>query len=208
MKATFSKTLLTLLTVGLISCALFSPQAQAVPVTGSITFGGTVELDSPSAATATAVTAWHFAGTTGSPYVSSTSGSFALIPTTTSATIFAPWSFNTNSTINSFWSVTSGGQTFTFDLMISAITSQGTNAQGQGFVTVSGTGVVHGTGFDDTFGSWSFTTQGPSANGVFSFSASSASRDVPDGGATVALLGLALAGVEGLRWRLKRRGRV
>ncbi|MGC2353370.1 MAG: VPDSG-CTERM sorting domain-containing protein, partial [Candidatus Udaeobacter sp.] len=62
-----------------------------------------------------------------------------------------------------------------------------------------------GHGFDATAGTWSFTAQNGSANGVFSFSASTfSSQATPDGGATVALLGLALAGIEGTRRKLKR----
>ena len=44
-------------------------------------------------------------------------------------------------------------------------------------------------------------TQNPSANGIFSFSA--AGQAVPDGGSAVAVLGLALVGVEVLRRKRK-----
>ena len=49
---------------------------------------------------------------------------------------------------------------------------------------------------------WSFSAQDDPADGVFSFSG--ASEAIPDGGATVALLGLALAGIEGIRRKLRR----
>jgi VPDSG-CTERM motif len=54
-----------------------------------------------------------------------------------------------------------------------------------------------GNGFD-----WNFTVQGDPSNGVFSFSGGS--EAIPDGGATVALLGLALTGIEGIRRKLMR----
>jgi VPDSG-CTERM motif len=87
---------------------------------------------------------------------------------------------------------------FTFDLLVSTIVFQG-----NGFLSVSGTGTISGNGFDPTFGTWSFSTQNPSSNGIFSFSA--AGQAVPDGGSAVALLGLALTGIEVLRRKLKPR---
>ena len=73
----------------------------------------------------------------------------------------APWTFGSGQP--ALWSV--GG--FTFDLTTSTITHQG-----NGFLTVSGTGTISGNGFTATPGTWRFSTQNPSANGVFSFSAS------------------------------------
>ena len=51
--------------------------------------------------------------------------------------------------------------------------------QGNGFVSVSGTGTITGNGFDPTPGTWTFTTQNPPANGVFSFSASTTAVPSP-----------------------------
>jgi hypothetical protein len=56
-----------------------------------------------------------------------------------------------------------------------------------------------GNGFDPTFMTWSFTTQDPRTGRPRVFSFSAASGSVPDGGSTVALLGLAIVGVEALR---------
>ena len=74
----------------------------------------------------------------------------------------APWNFNSG-LLPALWSVGN----FTFDLTASSIVQQG-----NGFLSVSGTGTITGNGFDPTPGSWRFTTQNPPANGVFSFSAS------------------------------------
>src|SRR2546429_4380869 len=41
---TLFRSILTVLGTGLISCALFSQQAQADPITGTITFGGSVNM--------------------------------------------------------------------------------------------------------------------------------------------------------------------
>jgi len=56
---------------------------------------------------------------------------------------------------------------FTFDLT----TSTKTYNTG-GFLVVTGPGTISGNGFNPTAGTWTFTTQNPSANGIFSFSAS------------------------------------
>jgi hypothetical protein len=194
-----SKTILAVLATGLISCALFTQQAQAVPTTlgpinGAITFSGGVELDSITVNTASMVIGWldqhGFM-----PTVTSGSGSFMGLNGST-ATFVAPWRFNTppGPPIPGFWSV--GG--FTFDLATSHIVSQG-----GGFLTVSGSGTTSGNGFDPTAMNWSFSTQDPPAGQppVFSFSASS--NTIPDSGSTVALLGLVIVGVEALRRKMR-----
>ena len=175
--------------LGLISCALFVQQAQAVPITGAITFAGGVELDSTTVNTATRVTGWLDEGGF-MPTVQSVSGSFSSVAVGTT-TIFTPtWSFNSGP-IPLFWSV--GG--FTFNLIGSHIFFQG-----GGFLNVVGTGTIIGNGYNPTFGHWSFTVQDDASNGVFSFSGGTT---VPDGGRTVALLGLALAVIEGIRRKLR-----
>ena len=192
------KLILAVLASGLICGQLCAPHAQAVPISGNIAFAGTATLDSISAGNATAVMAWHFSGNTGTPYVAAADGDFAgalgLF-----ATFNAPWHFGSG--LSPLWSVFG----FTFDLLTSTITSQGFDQNGLGYVAVSGTGFVHGNGFDPTFGTWSFTTQDPSAGGSLPrFSFSAATGTVPDSGSTVALLGLTLVGVEFLRRTLRK----
>jgi hypothetical protein len=185
-----SKTILAILATGLLSCGLFSQQAQANQISGNITFFGTVTLDTGNVNTATAVTAWHGFGHLGSPFVASADGNFSGL-TGMTATFHAPWSFNSGP-VPTFWTV--GG--FTFDLLVSSITQQG-----GGSLAVDGTGTISGNGFEGTEGEWHFTTQAPGAQGVFSFSAATG---VPDGGSAVALLGIALTGMEVLRRKVKR----
>ena len=184
MKNRSSKTILVFVALGLISCALCVQQAQAVPISGVITFAGGVTLDTVTVNTAQQVTSWV------NPTVQSGSGSFTGLDGQT-ATFAFPWSFNSGP-IAAFWTV--GG--FTFHLIASAIVSQ----MGDGFLTVSGTGTITGNGFHPSNGTWLFSVQ-EASNVVFSFSGSS---QAPDGGATVALLGLALAGIEGIRRKLMR----
>jgi len=190
-----SKTILAVLATGVLSCGLFSQQAQAAPITGDIQFAGEVAFDTNSLATATRVVTWfdvfHNAGFSS---VTSASGDFGFIAPGTQATMGAPWIFNPSTPTNALWSV--GG--FTFDLTSSTIVTQNATT-----LVIEGTGIVSGNGFDPTVMDWSFTTQsaGGKTRTTFSFSANGAT--VPDGGSAVALLGLALTGIEVLRRRLR-----
>ncbi len=182
MDTEIQKRLRAFLLGGLISCGLFYQQAQAAGVTGDITFTGTVNLDTASAGTATMVTGWHGLSTTptsGLPQVQDAEGDFATFVTPgDGVTFFHPWSFNSGA-ILSFWSVDG----FTFDLTSSSIASpRPSNA-----VTVDGIGTISGHGFDPTPGTFHFTTQDPSADAQFSFSA--AGEAVPEPMTIVSLLG-------------------
>jgi hypothetical protein len=193
---TLTKTILAVLATGVISCALFTQQAQADPIVGNITFGGAVNLDTGSAGTATCVTGWYGFGGVGSPRVIDADGDFVAFATPgVSQAVFGatPWFFNTVVPIVNFWSV--GG--FSFELTASSIFSQGA-----GGVIVTGYGWITGNGFDRTYGTWAFSTQNPGVGRPARFSFSAAEGTVPESGSTVALLGLALVSVEVLRRRM------
>ncbi len=166
------------LLAGLISCGLFCQQAEAAGlISGNITFAGTISLNSASAGSATMVTGWHGLAPGDEPQVESDDGNFAAFVTPGDGLDFhAPWSFNSG-TIPSFWSVDG----FTFDLTSSSI-----NSQGAGAVSVHGVGTISGNGFDPTPGTFNLTTQNPSADSVFSFSAASGS--VPEPATIISLL--------------------
>lgn len=110
------------------------------------------------------------------------------------AVIFVePYIFDPSTVTTGLWSV--GG--FTFDLSSSTILFQNATA-----LVVTGLGTVTGpTGYDVTPGTFAFSTQDTKAAGQFSFSASS---EVPDGGATLALFGLSLLGLQGVRRKLRK----
>jgi len=172
-------------------CMALAQSTQAVLITGNMGFTGRVTYDTTSAGTATEVVNWV------TPTVNGTSGAFTTIANGTSVNLVSPWFFNTASAINSFWSV--GG--FTFQLLSSSVTAQGSGSLG--WVIVNGTGIVTGNGYDATVLGWSFTSQDPSVTQnptTFTFSASA--NSVPDGGATVMLLGIALSGVALLKRKL------
>jgi hypothetical protein len=191
-----SKTILAVLATGVLSCGLFSQQAQAAPINGDIQFAGEVAFDTNSLATATRVVTWfdvfHNAGF--SSVTSATGDLDTFVNPGDQATMGAPWIFNPSTPINGLWSV--GG--FTFDLLSSTIVTQNAST-----LVIEGTGIVSGNGFDPTAMDWSFTTQssGGKTRTTFSFSANGLA--VPDGGSAVALLGLALTGIEVLRRRLR-----
>jgi hypothetical protein len=185
-----NKTVLTVVAVGLISGGFFCQQAQATPITGDITFGGVVTFDSIHLNLAKQVSIWDLS------IVTSDSGSFSSIPILSNVTLTAPWIFNPSTPTIPLWQV--GG--FTFDLTSSTIVSQSTT-----FLNITGVGTISGTGFTTTPGSWSFTVSNADGkkHSTFGFQADTAANAVPDGGATAALLGFALAGVEGLRRKFK-----
>ncbi len=157
--------------------------AQAAKINGVISFDGQATING----TNTGVTT--FTGvTSGIPITGSFS---AFVAPNTPVTIAAPWLFNSGPIAN-FWSV--GG--FTFNLSSSSVIFQ------SGFnVLVGGTGMITGNGFDPTPGTWSYSSQNGAGSNV-RFSASS--NSVPDGGATLALLGASFLGLGGVS-RLVRR---
>jgi hypothetical protein len=184
-----SQTILTVLATGAIIFGLFTQAVEAVPITGDIDFYGSVTLDTTSLATAMKVVSWS------ETRVGSTSGSYTAIPLDNPATFLPNYIFNPASPQTPLWTTSFGGVTFSFNLLTSTIVSQSAT-----FLNVRGTGTVTGTGFDPTFGLWSFTLRSPDGgtNQTFRFG----SAALPDGGSALAFLGMALVAVEALRRRL------
>jgi len=189
-----SKTILTLLVIGLVGCGLFSQQAQAVPIVGGISLAGGYTTNTGNVNTATAFTSFP------SVFVTSVSGSYTGVGTGLSSPVVTmnPFSFNPFSApVTPLWTFVSAGSTYSFDLtLLSSILQPNDNT-----LTLKGTGTLHITNFTDTAGTWVFTAN--QAGDTFSFSSSNAA--VPDSGSAVALLGIALAGIEGVRRALRAR---
>jgi hypothetical protein len=194
-----SKTMLALLATGVLGCAVFSQQAQAIPIDGNINFVGAVQLDNNNLALATTVNIWFdvFNNPGQSTVAPGATGNFSGIPAGTSATMAQPWIFNPSTPTPDLWSV--GG--FTFELLTATVVTQTAN-----FLNVLGTGTISGNGFDPTAATWGFTINNSDGlpHLIFSFGGDSSTRtSVPDGGSAVALLGLAFIGIEVLRRKLR-----
>lgn len=182
------KLALAVLAAGLVTSTFTCPQAQATMINGAITFAGGAIFDTDSLATATEVDTFL------NVMVTSRDGDFAsTVNVGDSVSMTTPYVFMPSMATPALWSV--GG--FTYDLASSTVVLQTAD-----FLLITGTGTISGNGFEATTGTWSFTSQSPDADGVFSFSAGSNAQGVPDGGTTVALLGIALAGVELIRRKL------
>jgi hypothetical protein len=193
-----SKTILTVLIIGLVSCGLFSQQAQAVPITGGISLSGTYVTNNGNLNTATSFTSFPFA------IVNSVSGSYTGVGTGLSSpsVTMNPFTFNPLANpsipVTPLWTFMSGLNTYSFDLTVLSSRLQ----PGDNSLTLKGTGTLHITNFTDTPGTWIFTAN--QASDTFSFSSSNAAV-APDSGSAVALLGIALAGIEGVRRALRAR---
>jgi protein with PEP-CTERM/exosortase system signal len=167
--------------------------AQAYAFSGTIAFDGTM-----TQSTKKGVTTNHFVN----PFVtqSGASGDYAVVPAGVSTTM-TNFSFTGNNTLTPTltapvtpqWTFTYLGTTYSFDLTVltSAFSSGGS-------ISESGTGTAHING-QSAFATWSLDGTGRN----FHFSASVHTTAIPDGGSAVALLGIALTGIEVLRRKLR-----
>jgi VPDSG-CTERM motif len=187
-----SKALLALLATGVLSCALLSQEAQATPINGTIQFAGAVAFNTNSLATATRVNTWFdvFNNAGFSNVTGGNTGDFAGIAPGTQAAMAQPWTFKPSTATPGLWSV--GG--FTFDLLTASVVTQNPSN-----LTIEGTGIVSGNGFDTTNMDWNFTSQssGGRTHTKFSFSANGATT--PDSGTTLMLLGAAVGALAIMR---------
>jgi hypothetical protein len=166
--------------------------AQAVPITGAIDMSGTATVNSLSLAAATAATSLTGVAVTGGP-TGAFAGTFGSVVAWNGFT----WPGGSASPL---WTFTASGVTYTFALATDSVANQSNT-----FLNLLGSGTLTATGYDPTPGLWSFTISNPSgapgANFQFSF-ANSQTAVVPDGGATVMLLGAALSALGLFRKKL------
>lgn len=169
--------------------------AQAIPITGQINMSGTAVLDNTLLGSATKATGFSAVTVGGGP-----TGSF--VGTTGDTVGWTAFGWNPATTpVTPLWTFfdVGTGWTYSFDLANLSIASQNNS-----FLNLLGTGTlkISGGGYTDTAGYWSFTISNPgggaSANFHFTF-ANAQTAAVPDGGMSVVLLGLALAGMAGVR---------
>ena len=192
-----SKTILAVLATGLFSCGLFCQEAHAF--TGSVSFFGAAHASGQSSGPSAinSVTTIFFTNPwsviaadgayTGSVGSLATMTDFSFTGTGNGAVLTGP--------VTPEWTFSFGGNTYTFDLL--ALIDGTTTAGG---MSLSGTGLAYINGGDPSVASWAL--QGSGGKFTFKFS-SSTTTAVPDGGSAVALLGIAFAGIEVVRRKLK-----
>jgi hypothetical protein len=172
----------------LLALSLLSASAHAVSISGAIAFGG--EFTQNGGTQGNLLTATSFSIT--SVVVISDSGTFnnATNPTYLSPIAYNGTSFNGNPTL---WTITAGGSNFSFVVNTWAKITDTADTQ-----VFQGTGTADDAGalFDATPGEWQLSLGSSAVDGQVAFSWQSTTAvggRVPDGGSTVALLGVTLA---------------
>ena len=184
----------------LAAAGMMTITAQAVPITGGISFFGAYTPQDSAAATTPDLadaTQIAFGGTVVG--IGGTSGSFSVIPDLNSVTMFTPLVFVPPTLPGaSLWTTTAGGHTFSFDLTTLVVGAVSGTFPGAQSITMSGNGDVSyagPSGYEKTAGTWTGTFN--AAGGTFSWS-SSTGANVPDGGSTLILLGSSIVGLFGI----------
>jgi hypothetical protein len=176
---------------------LSAGSASAELITGSLgytsIFGFTSDDSNLTLATSITHGASVLSGT-----VDGTFAAEGLTPGTPVA-LFNPLSVNTAAPLapmplpaGPIWSV--GGFTMTLTLMFEKVGNTAST------LDLEGLGIISHPDYEDTVGRWTATYNAQGSNFTFS---SSSTTEIPEGGATLALLGLGLLGLEGARRRLK-----
>jgi hypothetical protein len=179
---------------GIVAAMFAGSSVQANPITGTIEMGGEANLSGSTLDGSMSVSSWPLV------YVAADSGTFgSIFPMTQVTMSTTPWTFypEPGVTLNDLWSV--GG--FTFDFLNDSVTQSGN------FLSITGSGTISGNGFDTTDFNWNLAFEEPTTGGPMQFTFSAAaepSPTVPDGGLTLALLGVAFAGVELFRRKLSK----
>ena len=169
-----------LLGISIAAAGLFAmgTAAQAAPIIGNIGFLGSASfkdgatLDTGNVVNNDLNSATQVLFAPGNQSVGTNAtktGTYSAIAAFTPAT-FTSFLFTT-APITNLWTVTYNGNTYSFDLGSSPIVK--TYAAGTQTLGLSGVGTLHATGYDDTAGTFNFSTQGGSTAEI-TFSASSA----------------------------------
>jgi len=195
----------TILATGLLGSGLFCQHAQATTINGTITFNGTLTAQILSGGTIDGIN-WGPPANT----VSTVDGDYSSVPIGTSTT-FTNFQWNsstlaiTSPSITPFveWTFTIGSITYDFildtPLTTGTITHTKVGRTNVWSVNVLGSGTAQITGFEDTVGVFTVSGTGNAAHLSFDASGIADGDPVPDGGSAVALLGIALTGLEILR---------
>jgi len=182
--------------IALLGCDVLCEQAQAVamPINGTIRFAGSATATGASPGSPVTIqftNPWQvslglgvYSGVTHGTLATFTN--FDFTGDGSSAVLSAP-------PIKPLWSFSFGGNNFSFDL--ETLLNGHVEA---GAMSLSGTGIAHADGFDDTPAVWAVSGTGSN----FAFRMTSATTAVPESGATMTLLAIGLGGIVMLRRRL------
>jgi hypothetical protein len=181
------------LAVGMVSAV------QAIPITGSIGFTGAFVQNGGTAGNLASATSFTILNTVPNPItIHDATGAFVGAG--------APIVFATSVGVNAtpeislvgaqLWSVLNGLTTYSL-----TVTTEGQTFTSGIQLNLAGNGILHdGNAADDTAGVWQIGF-GVSGNS-FTWQSTSSTSSVPDGGATVMLLGAAFSGLALLRRKL------
>jgi len=98
------------------------------------------------------------------------------------------------------WTFTVGGTTYSFDLL--SLSEANFHNGSPSSITLMGDGVAHITGFEDTTANFALEATGRHLSFAILQPSDAAFPAVPDGGSTLALLGIGLVAVQALRRKL------
>jgi hypothetical protein len=187
------KNILKIVAVAAVAVAI-TGTVQAVPITGVIGFAGSATLDNAHANAATKVQTW------GPNAIVLNDGSFASLSSAATVSFAQPWTF-TSAALPAFWTITDGANTYTFNLSSSGVSSTSATSV---TIALAGTVLSNIIGLDATAFTGSMTIQDPSSpqQSGFKFSESISFNPVPDGGTTVAMLGMGLTALGLIRRKL------
>jgi len=171
-----------------VATVVLSTSVQATPINGSISFAGTATVTTPDTlADATGISSITSVITLpGQEF-----GSYAVVGGLQPVT-FTPFTFSASG-VTPLWTFTIGSTTYDFNATSLTASFDATHQVWD----IGGTGTAQITGFSDTLGTWNASV-GASGSSFFFGSATT----VPDGGATVMLLGTALSAIGLLRKKL------
>ena len=177
----------------ILASLLLAGAASAVPIAGSISIVSFLDPAFSFDLTANTVTF----GVGANAIVSNRSGSYALAIPVLIPTVGVHYNSFTYSplsgSISPIWATTAPNLGLaSFDLSSISFIDENPGVS----LTLRGDGLAKLAGFDDTRGTWSFTATQNGTN--FGWDSINSTR-VPDGGATLALLGMSVLGLGGVR---------
>jgi hypothetical protein len=168
-----------------IAVAVFTlciTETKAVSIEGDIQFKGNFTHDGSDLGDATEISSFYnpITGLEGQAYVSASAGDFSSLALGDTVTMAEPLIFEPGLAIdNPLWSV--GG----FEFHLESINVE---LQDSTHLNLEGTGIIKGSGYEDTPGSWNFS--GDANGALLSFSSGSSTTSVPDNPSAAMLLGL------------------